>query len=215
MRRLSALILAAGILPATSSSRGAVQITEWMYNPVGATNGEYVEITNMGAAPVDLTGWSFDDSSQIAGSFSLSSLGTLAALESAIITEIDAGAFRTEWSLAGSVKVVGGNDQNLSRGDEVNIFDNSGMLVDLLTYDDREVNPGGPRTQGVSGNPPLAALGANNASLWVLSSVGDAYGSVASASGDLGNPGALSLVPEPAAGALAAIAALGLIRRRR
>jgi hypothetical protein len=50
----------------------------------------------------------------------------------------------------------------------------------------------------------------------VLSSVGDAYGSVASASGDLGNPGMFNLVPEPAAGTLAAIiAALGLICRRR
>jgi predicted extracellular nuclease len=165
---------------------------------------------------VDLTGWSFDDSSRAAGSFSLSSLGTLAALESAIITDIDASAFRTEWGLAAADKVIGGNDQNLSRGDEINIFDGGGVLVDRLTYDDQgSGNVDGPRTQGISGNPTLAALGANNASLWVLSSVGDAYGSGASVSGDTGNPGVFTFVPEPAAGALAAIAALGLLRSRR
>jgi predicted extracellular nuclease len=209
-------ILAASVLVAAPSARAAVQISEWMYNPVGATSGEFVEITNTGGTPVDLTGWSFDDSSRTAGAFSLSSLGTLAALESAIITDLDAGAFRTEWALAATAKVVGGNDQNLGRSDEINLFDNSGTLVDRLTFDDQGTgNVDGPRTQGISGNPPLAALGANNASLWVLSSVGDAYGSVTSVSGDIANPGAFNLVPEPAAGAFVAIAAIALLHKRR
>jgi hypothetical protein len=34
-------------------------------------------------------------------------------------------------------------------------------------------------------------------------------------SGDIANPGAFNLVPEPSAGALAAVAALALIRRRQ
>ena len=61
--------------PRRRQRHAVVQITEWMYNPVAATNGEYVEITNRGAAPVDLTGWSFDDSSNVPGGFSLSALG--------------------------------------------------------------------------------------------------------------------------------------------
>jgi hypothetical protein len=200
---------------AAPSARGAVQITEWMYNPLGASNGEYVEITNRGPAPVDMTNWSFDDSSRTAGSLSLTSMGTLAVGESAIITELTAAAFRLEWpSVPALLKIVGGSTQNLSRSDEINIYD--GMtLVDRLTYDDQGTgNPDGPRTQGISGNPPLAALGANNASLWVLSSVGDSYGSFASVSGDIGNPGKFTLVPEPAAIALLATG-VTLLRRRR
>jgi predicted extracellular nuclease len=196
-------------------AQAVVQITEWMYNPLGASSGEFVEITNRGAAAVDMTNWSFDDSSRTAGSFSLASLGLLGAGESALITELTAANFRTEWGLAAFVKVVGGNTQNLSRGDEINIYDASSALVDRLTYDDQgSGNVDGPRTQGISGNPPtLAALGANNASLWVLSTAGDAYGSAASVSADIGNPGKFLLVPEPA-GAVIVWGLAALLRRR-
>jgi hypothetical protein len=120
-----------------------------------------------------------------------------------------------EWpSVPALLKIVGGSTQNMSRSDEINIYD--GMtLVDRLTNDHQGTgNPDGPRTQGISGNPPLAALGANNASLWVLSSVGDSYGSIASVSGDIGNPGKFTLVPEPAATALLATG-VALLRRRK
>lgn len=211
-----AIVAAALAAVAASRASAAVLITEWMYNPLGATNAEYFELTNVGAAPVDLAGWSFDDSSRAPGSFSLSGLGVLAAGESAVVTEAAAAVFRTEWNLAGSVKVLGRNSQNLQRADEINLYDAANALVDRLTYDDEgSGNADGPRTQGVSGNPPsLAVLGTNNPSLWVLSVVGDGYGSYASASGDVGNPGRLSLIPEPAAGMLAALG-LALVARRR
>jgi hypothetical protein len=215
--RTTAWILAASILTGGSAARAAVFITEWMYNPVGATSGEFVEITNRGAAAVDMTNWSFDDASRTSGSLSLSTLGSLAPGESAIITELSASAFRLEWPSAPALlKIVGGSTQNLSRSDEINIYDST-TLIDRLTYDDQGTgNPDGPRTQGISGNPTLAALGANNASLWVLSSVGDSYGSIASVSGDIANPGAFNLVPEPASlSLLAAGAGLMLAKRRR
>ena len=49
----------------------------------------------------------------------------------------------------------------------------------------------GPRTQGVSGNIPLADLFQNTPSAAVLSTIGDSYLSYrgGSGSGDLGNPG--------------------------
>lgn len=215
MRIASVLVLAAWAALTAEQAGAVVQITEWMYNPIGATSGEFVEITNRGVVAVDMTTWSFDDSSRTAGSLSLASLGSLAAGESALITEKTAAEFRTEWSLPASIKVVGGSTQNLSRNDEINIYDGT-TLIDRLTYNDEgSGNVDGPRTQGISGNPTLAALGANNASLWGLSSVGDSFGSYASASADVGNPGKFTLVPEPAAGALAAIAALALRRRGR
>jgi predicted extracellular nuclease len=214
MRNLWAAVLAVIALGATTPNvDAAVQITEWMYNPVAATNGEYVEITNRGAAPVDLTGWSFDDSSNTPGAFSLSALGILAPGESAIITEPTAAAFRTEWNLAAAVKVIGGNNQNLGRADEINIYDAANVRIDWLTYDDQGTGDvDGPRTQGVSGNPmTLAALGAHKAVQWQLAVAGDAYGSYNSVGNDIGNPGVFLLVPEPSAGVLAAV---GLCMRR-
>src|SRR5262245_52253661 len=134
MRIASVLALTLAAL-AVQPASAAIQITEWMYNPVGATSGEFVEITNRGVAAVDMTNWSFDDNSRTPGSLSLASLGSLAAGESALITEKTAAEFRTEWSLLASIKVVGGSTQNLSRSDEINIYDGT-TLIDRLTYND-------------------------------------------------------------------------------
>ena len=189
----------------TSAAQGAILITEWMYN---GTDGEFVEFTNVGSSAVDMTGWSFDDSSQLAGAFSLSGLGVVQPNESVILTDADAAAFRTSWGLAPTVKIIGGNSQNLSRSDEINLYDAGNMLIDRLTFNDQGTgNVAGPRANNVSGNPTsLAVLGANNASSWILSVAGDSFSSVASLSGNLGNPGAFTLVPEPSAVVVAACA---------
>ncbi len=204
-----------------SSSLSAMTITEWMYNP-NSGSGEFIEFTNLTNAAIDMTGWSFDDSSRTAGSVSLSAFGIVAAGESVILTEISAAAFRTEWNLASGVKVVGNNTDNLGRSDEINLYNNVGTLVDRLTYNDQGAgNVDGPRTQGVSGWASTAtALGANNASLWVLSAVGDVEGSYTSASGLIGNPGTTayaSPVPVPAALPLllSAFGVIGGVRLRR
>jgi MYXO-CTERM domain-containing protein len=211
MKRFSWLALAI-VAVAPADAHAVIRISEWMYNGEAA---EFVEITNTGDASVDMTGWSYDDSSREPDSFSLSILGTLAPGESAIITEtFTAEDFHNEWGTPSSLKVAFNNTHNLGRGDEINMFDGAGALADRLTYGDEDF-PGSIRTNGVSGNPAnLAALGANDASLWALSSVGDAYGSFASASGDIGNPGVFQVVPEPAAMALASIG-LAFAGRRR
>lgn len=210
---------------ATAQANAAIVITEWMYNP-GTTGGEFIEFTNTGTTAVNLTGWSFDDNSRAPGSYSLSGFGVVNAGESVILTESSAAAFRTEWNLGANVKVLGGNDQNLSRSDEVNIFNNNSPtpgLVDRLTYNDQGTGTvKGPRTQGVSGRALSAtALGANNASLWVLSATGDIEGSWVSLTGDIGSPGktsyAPSAVPVPAAAwlMLSGIGMLGAKVRRK
>jgi predicted extracellular nuclease len=185
---------------------------------MGSTNWEYVELTNLGPGSVDMTGWSFDDGPVgTPGAFSLTGLGSVAAGESVVITEGTAAQFRTEWSLGAAVKVVGENNQNLGRDDGINIFDSMNALVDRLTYNDQGAgNVDGPRTQGVSGNPlSLAVLGTNNASQWVVATVGDVYGSVASASNDIGSPGRFSIVPEPSTLGLAMLGLLGAFARRQ
>jgi predicted extracellular nuclease len=215
---LIAALAAVGAAPA----HAAIQITEWMYSP-GSSSGEFVEFTNLGLGAVDFSGWSFDDNSQTPGSESLSAFGIVQAGESVIITESDASVFRAEWNLSAAIKVIGGITNNLGRSDEINLYDNSNMLVDRLTYNDQGAgNVDGPRTQGVSGNPgSLAMIGANTASQWVLSSIGDAEGSwSALGNGDIGNPGTTSFaapVPEAETYAmmLAGLALVGVAVRKR
>ena len=193
-----------------ASAVGIMRITEWMYN-----GDEFIEFTNVGDASIDLTGWSFDDDSRAAGTVSLSAFGVVAAGQSVILAESTATAFRTAWGLAASVSVIGGNGTNLGRGDEINLYDASNGLVDRLTYNDQAAG-GGPRTLNVSGNILAANLGANAASLVVLSSLGDAFGSVTSSATFLGNPGSYpAVVPEPAAFSLLGLSGAALLAARR
>jgi uncharacterized protein YjiK len=179
----------------------AIQITEYSYSSL---NGEFVEFTNTGATNVDMTGYSFDDNSRIAGSFSLSSFGIVKPGESVIIAEtVDVTAFRTAWGLPATAKVLGGSnvakvtggsDQALQRADEINLYDASGTLVDRLTYDDATI-ANSPRTLNVSAYTDADNLGKNDASKWKLSTVGDIQGGKASVlvpgvtATDIGSPG--------------------------
>jgi predicted extracellular nuclease len=198
------------------TANAQIRITEWMYDAT-APELEYVELTNVGSTPVDMTGWSYDDSHEVAGTLSLSPFGTVAANQSVIIAEAAASDFRTAWGLSNSVEVIGSvghpTGDNLGRSDEINVYDNTNALVDRLTYNDQGTgNVKGPRTQDFSGNPSSpAVLGTNNASQWVLSSVGDAFGSHASAAGNVGNPGIFA-VPEPTAGLLMLLGGMGMLK---
>ena len=167
---------------------GQIRITEYAYDGAG-TGGEFIELTNVGNAPVDLTGWSFDDSSRQPGSFAIGGFGTVQPGESVVIAENAAEAFRTAWYLPTTVKVIGGNAQNLGRGDEINIYDASNILVDRLTYGDNVTGVGGPRTQNISAWTTPANLGANAITTWQLSTVNDAQHSYSSVSSNIGNPG--------------------------
>jgi predicted extracellular nuclease len=205
----SIIFTLAGVLSlAASSAQANIVISEWMYSGIG---GEYIEFTNTGGLPVDMTGWSFDDDSGLAGTVDLSAFGIVAPGQSVILTETDAATFATDWGLLG-VSIIGDNVVNLGRNDVIHIFDNTNALADRLAYGDQTF-PGTIRTQEISGNPLANALGADNPALWVLASNGDSYGSYTSVGGDIGNPGVY--VPEPATLCLLGATSLMLIRRRR
>lgn len=217
-RSLLTAALAAG---SALSAHANVQITEWMYSGNG---GEFIEFTNVGSAPVDFTGWVYDDESRFnsvaLGGFSLSGFGIVAPGESVVLTESTVTAFRSAWALPAGVKVVGGFTNNLGRNDEINLFNASGALVDRLRYGDSNYVPGTIRTQNVSGNPGTVADLAPFivTTGWVLSSAGDAFGSYLAPGGDVGNPGRFVLVvPEPGTVAmtLAGLALVAGIARRR
>jgi len=200
------LALAALAVPVLQAQ---VRITEFAYN-----GSEFIEFTNLGSSTVDFAGWSFSDSARTPGSVSLSAFGLVGAGESVIVAEVTEAAFRSLWNLSASVKVIGGNTQNLGRGDEINLYNTSGVQVDRLTYDDRTI--GGVRTEFVSAWAPASALGQNTAATWIGSTVGDAQGSFASVGGAyVANPG-INAVPEPTTVALIAIGlGLVLLRMRR
>lgn len=155
-----------------------VKITEWEYK-----DPEFVEFTNVGTVAVDLSGWSYADSERKPGDVSFANLGTVQPGESFLLTEDSADTFRSQWGLGADVKILGGNSKdNLSSGDEINLYDGS-TVVDRLTYS-------GIGANGVSAVPAGEdVLGANNAAGWTLSAVGDAEQSWRSTTGAVGSPG--------------------------
>ncbi|EIJ41121.1 putative extracellular nuclease [Beggiatoa alba B18LD] len=163
-----------------NDSTGIMRITEYMR---GGGNGEFIEFTNVGTAAIDMTGWSFDDSSQVAGSFSLSAFGTVAAGESVILTESAEATFRSAWNLCAGVKIIGGLTQNLGGSDEINLYDSSNVLVDRLTYINTLFD-----ANTTSAYVTNAGVGANDQSLWTLSVISDGENSYASSGGDKGSP---------------------------
>jgi hypothetical protein len=177
-------------------SNQPLQITEFMYS---GNHGEYVEITNRSGQAVDLTGWELKDDQVALAGFSLAAAGSLQPNETLIVTESLADNFRTAWNLPPTAKVlgqlgaVGVGGQNYGRSDQINLYGSGGVLIDRLSYGDQTF-PGTIRAQNISGQAPCTALGQNTIAAWVLSSVGDVYGSVQSnPTGtnlrDIGSPG--------------------------
>lgn len=187
MRRALVVGLVAAVAPFFSS--GEMVITEWMYNGAGTgSTGEFVEFTNVGTATLDLAGWSFDDDSRVPGTVSLSALGKVAPGQSVILTDETAEDFAAIWGLS-DVRIIGGNTANLSRNDELNLYDAEGSLVDRLSYGD-ESFPGTVRTQLKSCNIPAADYGFTTVQTgWVLATAGDSFGSQTSSRGEVGSPG--------------------------
>ena len=162
-----------------------MRITEYMYS---GNNGEFAEFTNVGSTPIDMTGWSYDDNGATPGTVNLSTYGIVQPGASVILTETITDTFRKDWSLCNGVGIIGGNTTNLGRNDQINLYNNKGVLIDRLTYGDQDF-PGTIRTQDVSGYVSAAAMGIDSIAGWTLSSVSDAEGSYTSSGGDIGSPG--------------------------
>jgi hypothetical protein len=185
VKLLMPVMLLLAFIFVTPEANSQMRITEYMYSGAG---GEFVEFTNVGNTPIDMTGWSEDDITRNLGVHNLSAFGLVQPGESVILTETAASTFRSAWSLCPAIKIIGGyTNDNLGRADEINLYDASNALVDRLTYDDQTL--GGPRTQNKSAWVSAAGLGANQPGQWTLSAVADAEGSFASSGSDIGSPG--------------------------
>lgn len=210
-------VLTAMILAAATSAQGTMVISEWMYS---GADGEFIEFTNIGPEPVDMTGWTFEDDNGPGGlyPFDLSAFGAVQPGESVVLTEAIEIVFRLAWGLDPAVKVIGllGDDassKNIGRNDVIHLIDGSSQVIDSLAYGDTDF-PGTPRSQNQSVNIPATDYGFTVAqTTWELATVGDAFGSWQSSGGDIGSPG--QVVPEPATIGFLLIGLMGILRRRR
>ena len=190
--RISLALVSAGLLSASLLSEDLTagvpgEIAHHRVHVYSGLGDEFIEFTNVGGSPVDMTGWSYDDNSAVLGTVDLSGFGVVNPGESVILTEADPAVFTSDWSLTG-VKIVGFLDANIGRNDEINLWDNNGVLIDQLTYGDEDF-PGTIRAKEFSAWTFEGNVGKNNIYFWLLAEVGDAQGSVLSLPGDIGSPG--------------------------
>jgi hypothetical protein len=113
-------------------SEGQMRITEYMYSGSG---GEFIEFSNVGTASIDMTGWSYDDESAVAGTVDLTAFGVVDPGESVILTEDPAATFVVDWGCP-ETTIIGGLTANIGRNDEVNLYDALDGQADRLTYGD-------------------------------------------------------------------------------
>ena len=122
------------------ANTGDVVINEIFYNQpdVGDFGEDFVELHNPGTSPVDLTGYTLDDSGSVASGRTVVLSGTLPAGGYGYITRsgYDATAF---WGVAPLATMNFGLSGST---DTVTVRDPSGNLVDEVTYDDGPPWPG-------------------------------------------------------------------------
>ncbi len=105
----------------TSVTLGQLQITEVLYNSVDEPKWEWTEVRNMGAAPIDLNGYYFDDDDGTAlsapnivnvtsGGNTMNTIipaGGVAVLYNGASLSYDDARFRAPWNLGSSVPLIG------------------------------------------------------------------------------------------------------------
>lgn len=222
----NAAIAAAFSVVAIGSANAGIVITE-VY-AAGSGNGTYgadwFELTNTGAAAVDITGWKMDDSSATFGSAAAFRGGvtSIAAGQSVIFLEGNtagtndgtiATSFVNAWfggtaPIGFQMGAYGGSGVGLSTGsDAVIIFDAGGSVVTGVQF--------GPSTTGFTFDN-TAGLGSNAPAYPVIStlSVAGTNGAFLSSNGiETGSPGVT--IPTPGAAALLSLGGLVAVGRRR
>jgi lamin tail-like protein/PEP-CTERM motif-containing protein len=213
-------ILAAGAMPVHAQVR-ITEVTPWgssttVPNVPYAT--DWFELTNIGAAAVNITGWTMDDNSNsFALSVALTGITSIAPGESVIFTENPATAsFLNTW-FGGSpppglqMGNYSGSGVGLSQsGDAVNIFNGTGVLQANVVF--------GASDSSAPFQTFDNAAGLNNTTISTLSVAGTNGASVAANdSNEIGSPGRIAAVPEPQTYAimLAGLVLLGALTRKR
>ncbi|MEZ6234344.1 MAG: lamin tail domain-containing protein [Phycisphaerales bacterium] len=208
---LAALAAVAGVASAQLS------ITE-TYIGIDGEDGteDWFEVTNVGAAAIDTGNFFYDDvNPTLANAGQLDSF-VLNPGESAVFliasNPTTLAQFASVWGAVGNVGLTNGGGGLGQGGDEVNLLDAGGVVVDALIY-------GAPLSSGTftierlgGGSPTLSALGVNGAyesNVFTNTTLGTAPNFEWTL---VGSPG---VVPAPASAALLALGGLVGVRRRR
>lgn len=96
---------------------------------------DFWELTNVGDATVDLSGWSWDDDSATAGVVPIPAGTMIAPGEAVVFTAAAANTFRTIWSLDPSVQVISNSvAPGFGQNDGVFLFNAINQQVATLSY---------------------------------------------------------------------------------
>jgi uncharacterized protein YjiK len=162
---------------------------------------DWFEVTNIGTAAANITGWRVDDSSNAFGSaLALNGITSIAPGESVIFCESAAGTiaatFKTLWFGANppanlQIGIYSGSGIGLSTGgDALNLYNGTGMLQANVVFG---TSPSGPSFPTFDNS-----AGLNNATISVLSAIG-VNGALAAAgdAAEIGSPGTIGAVGMP------------------
>ena len=224
LAKLAALAIATSLTATAASAAIIISEVDAAGSATSTYAADWFELTNTGSSAVSLSGWKIDDNSNAFGSaVALRGVTSLGAGQSAVFIEsnssgsndasIDA-AFIQAWfgSSAPAGLLIGnygGSGVGLSQtSDAVNVFNSAGTLITRVDFN-----------ASVLGNTFDNAAGLNNAVISTFSAVG-VHGAFLSANGvEVGSPGTIAAVPEPASLALVltslGVIALGGKRRRQ
>lgn len=206
------------------SAQAAITISEVSSWSSTAANSPYAadwfELTNTGSSAVNISGWKVDDNSNLfTSALALNDVTTIASGQSVVFIEgtsaIDASFINTWFGTTPPVGLTIGHYSGAGiglsqNGDAVNIYNASGVLQANVTF------------AAADAVAPLQtfdnAAGLNNSAVSLLSVAGVNGAFVAANDlNEIGSPGSIAPVPEPAEYAmmLAGLALVGGIARRR
>lgn len=194
-------------LMVTGSAGGAASLIISEVAPWSSGNSDpslrvdWFEVTNIGTATADITGWKIDDDSRnFNNAAALNGVTSIAPGESVIFLETTdlagkSAAFKTLWFGATppanlQIGSYSGSGLGLSTGgDQVNLFDSAGMLRANVGFG---ASPSGPYPTFDN------AAGLNNATISILSAVG-INGAFAAANdpAEIGSPGTIGVSSFP------------------
>ncbi len=143
---VGAVLAVAGSMlgPAGTASAAStdVVISELMYNPYSDVDGdEFLELTNTGAAAIDMSGWCFSGITLCFAS------GTSIAAGARVVVSRDAARFQLTYGFAPFAVYTGGLSNG---GEKITLKDASAATVDSVTYSDHDPWPTTPDGGGPS-----------------------------------------------------------------
>lgn len=206
IRNLVPALLIAFAVSVPCISSASVIITE--INSKSEPVDDFFELTNTGASSVDITGWKYSDSHELADAVSLTLDGfsSIEPGESVVFFKgeaADVAGFKTAWGGLAGVKVGYHDGKGLGKNDALNVYDNADMLIATQSYSSGDDNNKFHAGNWVGGNENDSAIWVpgTTSSIEYVAAASGVYGSFLGAGtgigdGGWGSPGYAS-VPEP------------------